>query len=139
MDTITPCLWFDTEGEEAANFYSSLFPNSRILSVARYGEGAPRPAEMVMTVSFELDGRSYLALNGGPEFKFSEAVSFQVTCASQEEVDRYWNALTEGGQEGPCGWLRTATESPGRSFQALCPRCSAIPTGESRNGSCRRC
>jgi predicted 3-demethylubiquinone-9 3-methyltransferase (glyoxalase superfamily) len=106
MSGITPCLWFDTDGEEAANFYTSLFPNSTILNVARYGEGGPRAAGTVMTVSFELDGLEFLALNGGPNYTFSEAVSFMVSCADQDEVDRYWEALTEGGEEGPCGWLK---------------------------------
>ena len=106
MSGITPCLWFDTDGEEAANFYTSLFPNSTILNVARYGEGGPRAAGNVMTVSFELDGLEFLALNGGPNYTFSEAVSFMVSCADQDEVDRYWEALSEGGEEGPCGWLK---------------------------------
>jgi predicted 3-demethylubiquinone-9 3-methyltransferase (glyoxalase superfamily) len=103
---IVPCLWFDTEGEEAAEFYTSIFPNSKIVSVAHYGEAMPRPAGTVMTVNFELNGQEFLALNGGPEFSFSEAISFQVFCEDQDEVDRYWNALTEGGEEGPCGWLK---------------------------------
>jgi len=106
MQKITPCLWFDTQGEEAANFYTSIFKNSRILEVARYGEAGPRPAGTVMTVSFELDGQEFTALNGGPEFKFSEAISFQVNCETQEEVDEFWNALSAGGEEGPCGWLK---------------------------------
>ncbi len=106
MRDLTPCLWFDAEGEEAATFYTSVFPNSRILHVARYGEAGPRPAGTVMTVSFELDGQRFLALNGGPEFSFSEAISFQVHCESQEEVDAYWSKLSEGGEEGPCGWLK---------------------------------
>ncbi len=106
MSGITPCLWFDTDGEEAANFYTSLFPNSTILNVSRYGEGGPRAAGTVMTVSFELDGLEFLALNGGPNYAFSEAVSFMVSCADQDEVDRYWDALSEGGEEGPCGWLK---------------------------------
>ncbi len=106
MERTTPCLWFDTEGEEAANFYVSVFPNSRIVRVSRYGEAGPRPAGLVMTVDFELDGRSYVALNGGPEFTFSEAVSFQVNCVDQEEVDYYWTRLAERGEEGPCGWLK---------------------------------
>jgi predicted 3-demethylubiquinone-9 3-methyltransferase (glyoxalase superfamily) len=106
MKQIVPCLWFDTEGEAAAEFYTSLFPDSRILDVAHYGEGGMRPAGTVMTVSFELNGQEFLALNGGPEFTFSEAVSFQVFCEDQEEVDRYWTALCEGGEEGPCGWLK---------------------------------
>ena len=106
MTTLTPCLWFDTEGEEAATFYTSVFKNSRILSVNRYGEAGPRPAGTVMTVRFELDGQEFLALNGGPEFPFTEAISFQVPCADQEEVDEYWERLSEGGEEGPCGWLK---------------------------------
>jgi len=106
MQTITPCLWFDTEGEEAANFYTSLFPNSKIREIARYGSAGPRAEGTVMTVSFELNGQEYVALNGGPDFKFNEAVSFQVGCESQEEVDRYWSALSDGGEEGPCGWLK---------------------------------
>ena len=106
MQKITPCLWFDTEGEEAANLYTSVFPNSKILDVSRYGDAGPRPAGSVMTVSFELDGQEFVALNGGPEYKFSEAVSFQISCDSQEEVDEYWAKLTEGGEEGPCGWLK---------------------------------
>jgi predicted 3-demethylubiquinone-9 3-methyltransferase (glyoxalase superfamily) len=106
MHEITPCLWFDTEGEEAANFYTSVFPNSRILDVARYGEAGPRAEGTVMTVSFELDGQKFLALNGGPEFTFDEAISFQVSCKTQEEVDAFWSKLSEGGEEGPCGWLK---------------------------------
>ncbi|HEX2275309.1 MAG TPA: VOC family protein [Acidimicrobiales bacterium] len=106
MGTITPCLWFDTEAEEAAAFYTSVFPNSRVLHVARYGKAGPRPEGMVMTVNFELDGQEFVALNGGPEFTFNEAVSFQVACQTQDDVDRYWARLTEGGEEGPCGWLK---------------------------------
>ena len=106
MQRITPCLWFDTEGEDAARFYTSIFPNSRITEVARYGSAGPRPEGTVMTVSFELDGQEFLALNGGPQFTFSEALSFQVFCQTQEEVDAYWSKLSEGGEEGPCGWLK---------------------------------
>jgi predicted 3-demethylubiquinone-9 3-methyltransferase (glyoxalase superfamily) len=106
MREITPCLWFDTEGEEAAKLYTSIFPNSRITDVARYGSAGPRPEGTVMTVSFELDGQKFLALNGGPQFTFSEAISFQVLCESQDEVDTYWSKLAEGGEEGPCGWLK---------------------------------
>ena len=106
MQKITPCLWFDTEGEDAANFYTSIFPNSRITNIARYGSAGPRPEGSVMTVAFELDGQEFVALNGGPEFTFSEALSFQVSCDGQEEVDRYWSRLAEGGEEGPCGWLK---------------------------------
>lgn len=106
MGKITPCLWFDTQGEEAAQFYTSIFSNSRIVDVARYGEAGPRPAGTVMVVVFELDGQRFLALNGGPQFTFSEAISLQVDCRSQEEVDEYWGRLGEGGEEGPCGWLK---------------------------------
>ena len=105
-DKLTPCLWFDTEGEDAATFYTSVFPNSRILDVHRYGEAGPRPAGTVLMVSFELDGRRYLALNGGPEYKLNEAFSLQVDCEDQAEVDRLWATLAEGGEEGPCGWLK---------------------------------
>jgi predicted 3-demethylubiquinone-9 3-methyltransferase (glyoxalase superfamily) len=106
MQTITPCLWFDTEAEDAASFYTSVFPDSRIVEVQRYGPAGPRREGMVMTVEFELDGRRFVALNGGPDFTFNEAVSFMVPCASQAEVDRYWTRLSEGGEEGPCGWLK---------------------------------
>jgi len=107
MPKITPWLWFDTEAEEAANFYTSVFKNSRITNVARYGEAGPRPAGTVMTVAFELDGQEFAALNGGPEYTFNEAVSLMIDCADQAEVDYYWARLTEGGgQPGPCGWLK---------------------------------
>ena len=106
MQKITPCLWFDTEGEDAARFYTSMFPNSKIRHVARYGSAGPRPEGTVMTVSFELDGQEFVALNGGPDFTFNEAISFQVDCKDQEEVDRFWSKLSEGGEEGPCGWLK---------------------------------
>lgn len=106
MSRFTPCLWFDTLGEDAANFYVSVFPNSRIVEVTRYGDAGPRPAGTVMTVVFELDGQQFLALNGGPEFTFTEAISFQIDCGTQDEVDHYWEKLTDGGQPGPCGWLK---------------------------------
>ena len=106
LTKITPCLWFDTDGEEAANHYTSIFKNSRILHVTHYGSAGPRPAGTVMTVSFELDGQPFVALNGGPEFTFDEAISFQVNCESQEEIDEFWTKLSEGGEEGPCGWLK---------------------------------
>ena len=106
MPKLTPCLWFDTEGEEAADFYTSIFPNSRITAIARYGEAGMRPAGTVMTVAFELDGQPFTALNGGPQFTFNEAISLQIDCADQEEVDRYWNALGDGGEHGPCGWVK---------------------------------
>ena len=104
---ITPMLWFDDKAEEAANFYTSIFPNSKILSVARYGDGAPAPAGSVMTASFRIAGQEFVALNGGPHFKFNEAISLVINCDSQEEVDRYWEKLTaDGGEESQCGWLK---------------------------------
>jgi predicted 3-demethylubiquinone-9 3-methyltransferase (glyoxalase superfamily) len=106
-DKISTWLWFDTEGEEAAEFYCSLFPDSKITGVQRYGEAGPRPAGTAMVVTFQLDGRPFAALNGGPEFKFSEAVSLMIECADQEEVDRYWDAFVGGGgQESDCGWCK---------------------------------
>ena len=105
MNTITPCLWFDTEGEEAANFYVSVFPDSRILDVTPYPGDGPRGGT-TMTVLFELRGQQFTALNGGQEFTISEAISFQIPCDSQEEVDHYWDTLAEGGEEGPCGWVK---------------------------------
>jgi predicted 3-demethylubiquinone-9 3-methyltransferase (glyoxalase superfamily) len=106
MNKITPCLWFDTEGEEAARFYTDIFDNSKIVQISHYGSAGPRPEGMVMTVDFILDGQPFVALNGGPDFRFNEAVSFQVNCESQDEVDRLWAALGDGGEEGPCGWLK---------------------------------
>ena len=106
MQKLRPCLWFDTEGEEAAKLYTSIFPNSRITNVSHYGEAGPRDAGTVLTVEFELEGQSFTALNGGPTFKFNEAISFQVSCKDQDEVDAYWSKLSEGGEEGPCGWLK---------------------------------
>jgi predicted 3-demethylubiquinone-9 3-methyltransferase (glyoxalase superfamily) len=106
MQKIATCLWFDDQAEEAANFYTSIFKNSKIVHIARYGEAGPRPAGMVMTVTFQLDGRDFIALNGGPEFNFSEAISLYVGCQSQEEVDYFWEKLSEGGEQGPCGWLK---------------------------------
>jgi predicted 3-demethylubiquinone-9 3-methyltransferase (glyoxalase superfamily) len=106
-DKITTCLWFDTEGEEAAEFYCSLIPNSKLTDLNRYGDSFPDREGIAMTVNFELDGRPYVALNGGPQFKFNEAVSFQVSCADQAEVDHYWDTLTaDGGEESMCGWLK---------------------------------
>jgi predicted 3-demethylubiquinone-9 3-methyltransferase (glyoxalase superfamily) len=106
MQKITPFLWFDTQAEEAAKFYASIFPNSKILNVARYGEAGPGPNGSVMTVEFELDGQRVIALNGGPQFKFTEAISLSVACKTQKEVDHYWSRLLQGGEEGPCGWLK---------------------------------
>jgi predicted 3-demethylubiquinone-9 3-methyltransferase (glyoxalase superfamily) len=107
MPRITPNLWFDTDGKDAAEFYCSVFPNSKITNVSYYGEAGPREAGMVLTVDFELDGQEFTAINGGPEFTFDVAVSFLINCADQAEVDYYWTKLTEGGgEEGQCGWLK---------------------------------
>ena len=106
MPEITPNLWFDTQGKDAAEFYVSVFPNSEITNVLYYGEAGPRPAGTVLTVDFVLDGRPFTAINGGPQFKFDEAVSFLIDCADQDEVEYYWAKLTEGGEEGQCGWLK---------------------------------
>jgi predicted 3-demethylubiquinone-9 3-methyltransferase (glyoxalase superfamily) len=116
---IVPNLWFDTEAEEAADFYTSVFNNSRIVSVAHYTEAGPRPAGTVMTVEFELDGQRFVGINGGPQFKFDEAVSFQITCETQDELDYYWEKLSEGGEESQCGWLK---DKYGLSWQV-------VPTG----------
>jgi predicted 3-demethylubiquinone-9 3-methyltransferase (glyoxalase superfamily) len=106
MPTITPNLWFDTQALEAAEFYTSIFPNSEITNVSHYGEAGPRETGMVLTVDFVLDGQRFTAINGGPEFTFDEAISFMIGCADQDEVDRYWEALGAGGEFGPCGWLK---------------------------------
>jgi predicted 3-demethylubiquinone-9 3-methyltransferase (glyoxalase superfamily) len=122
---ITPCLWFDTQADEAAKFYCSIFKNSRIGKISRFPKAGQevhkKPEGSVMTVEFELDGQPFVALNGGPQFKFDEAVSFQVYCDTQDEIDYYWKALSGGGEEGPCGWLK---DKFGLSWQVV-P--SAIP------------
>lgn len=106
MSKITPFLWYDSQAEEAAQFYVSIFPNSKIGTITRYGAAGPGPEGSVMTVDFVLDGQPFIALNGGPHFHFNEAVSFSIDCSSQAEVDEYWSKLTDGGEEGPCGWLK---------------------------------
>jgi predicted 3-demethylubiquinone-9 3-methyltransferase (glyoxalase superfamily) len=106
MQKITPFLWFDNQAEEALNFYTSVFKNAKIGKIARYGESGPGPAGSVMTASFELEGLEFTALNAGPHFKFNEAISFVVDCKSQEEVDYFWDKLSEGGQAQQCGWLK---------------------------------
>jgi predicted 3-demethylubiquinone-9 3-methyltransferase (glyoxalase superfamily) len=117
---IVPNLWFDTQAEEAAAFYCDVFPNSRVVSTARYTEAGPGEPGSVMTVEWELNGQRFVGINGGPEFTFSEAVSFQVTCETQDELDYYWDKLREGGgEEGPCGWLK---DRFGLSWQV-------VPTG----------
>ncbi len=106
MPAITPNLWFDTQGQEAAEFYVSVFPNSEIRHILHYGEAGPREAGAVLTVDFVLDGQAFTAINGGPHFTFNEAISLSIDCADQAEVDYYWTKLTDGGEEGPCGWLK---------------------------------
>jgi predicted 3-demethylubiquinone-9 3-methyltransferase (glyoxalase superfamily) len=116
MQKVSTCLWFDNQAQEAAAFYVSLFPNSCIVDTKHYLEGSPRPAGSVMTVQFTLDGREYVALNGGPHFKFSPAISLVAMCDTQQEVDTLWRKLSEGGQEGQCGWL---TDRYGVSWQVV--------------------
>ena len=124
MPHIQPCLWFDIEAEEAANFYVSVFPNSKVLRVTHYTAVGPRPAGMVLTVEFSLNGQVIVALNGGPEFKFNEAVSLSIECDTQEEIDHYWNSLTAGGgQEIECGWLK---DRYGLSWQVNSKRLSDL-------------
>jgi predicted 3-demethylubiquinone-9 3-methyltransferase (glyoxalase superfamily) len=106
MQKITPFLWFDNKAEEAVNLYVSIFKNSKVISVARYGDAGPGPKGTVMTAQFQLEGQEFIALNGGPQFQFTEAVSFVVNCETQREVDELWAKLTEGGQESQCGWLK---------------------------------
>ena len=106
MQKITPFLWFDNNAEEAMNFYTSIFKNSKVLTVSRYPEGSPGPAGTVMTAEFELEGQEFVLLNGGPRFQFTEAISFVVNCETQEEVDYFWEQLSEGGQKSRCGWLK---------------------------------
>ncbi|MFH8567460.1 VOC family protein [Streptomyces sp. NPDC017993] len=106
MPQITPNLWFDTQSKEAAEFYVSVFPNSQVKDITYYGEAGPREAGMVLTVNFLLDGQEYTAINGGPDFTFSEAISLLINCADQDEIDYYWEKLSDGGEKGPCGWLK---------------------------------
>src|SRR5680860_11994 len=125
---ITPNLWFDTEAEEAAGFYTSVFESSRIVNVTHYTEAGPRSAGTVMTVEFELDGQRFVGINGGPQFTFDEAVSFQINCEDQDEVDYYWERLSEGGEEGQCGWLK---DRFGLSLSQ--PHCPSSPPSDSRS------
>ena len=127
---LTACLWFDTEGEEAATFYTSVFPNSKITEIARYGSAGPRPEGTVMTVAFDLDGQPFLALNGGPQYSFSEAISFSVSCKDQDEVDAYWDALADGGEEGPCGWLKDRFGVSWQIVPAALPKLLSDPDKE---------
>jgi predicted 3-demethylubiquinone-9 3-methyltransferase (glyoxalase superfamily) len=116
MQKITPFLWFDDRAEEAMRFYVSIFKNSRVVSISRYGEAGPGPEGTVMAAAFELDGQAFLALNGGQQFTFSPAVSFLVNCAAQDEVDYFWEKLSEGGEKDRCGWLR---DKYGLSWQVV--------------------
>ena len=120
MQKLTPCLWFDSNAEEAVKFYASIFKNSKVGSIARYGDAGAevsgRPKGMVMTVEFQLEGQEFLALNGGPHFKFTEAISFIVSCETQEEIDEMWEKLSEGGKPGQCGWLK---DKYGMSWQIV--------------------
>jgi predicted 3-demethylubiquinone-9 3-methyltransferase (glyoxalase superfamily) len=136
MDKITPTLWFDGKAEEAARFYTSLIPNSRIESIDRSpGETPSGPKDMVLTVNFTLAGRSYQGLNGGPDFKFNEAVSFTIDCEDQAEVDRYWAALTaNGGEESVCGWLK---DKYGVSWQVIPRRLPELMNGPDREAAAR--
>lgn len=131
MQKITPCLWFDDQAEEAAKFYTSIFENSRILKISYYGEAGHevhgRPAGSVMTVEFELNGQRFTALNGGPQFKFTEAISLEVSCRDQDEVDRFWERLSEGGEPGPCGWLK---DRFGLSWQVVPTLLAELLTGD---------
>lgn len=106
MKRITPFLWFENQAEEAANYYASIFKNSKVGRITRWGDVGPGPKGSVLTIEFELDGQDFVGLNGGPEFKFTEAVSFSVECKNQEEIDYYWDKLSAGGEQGPCGWLK---------------------------------
>jgi predicted 3-demethylubiquinone-9 3-methyltransferase (glyoxalase superfamily) len=115
---IVPFLWFDSNGEEAINFYTSIFDNSKILEITRYGEAGPGPKGTMMAARFVLAGQEFNALNGGPRFKFTEAISFLVKCDTQEEIDYFWSKLTDGGQEQPCGWLK---DKYGLSWQIILP------------------
>jgi predicted 3-demethylubiquinone-9 3-methyltransferase (glyoxalase superfamily) len=122
MQRITPCLWFDDKAEEAAKFYVSIFKDSKLGPIARYGDAGAevsgRPKGSVMTVTFEIEGQEFVALNGGPMFKFTEAVSFMVKCKTQQEIDDMWAKLSDGGEEGPCGWLK---DKYGLSWQIVSP------------------
>lgn len=131
---ITPFLWFDTQAEEAANFYVSIFRNSKLGKIMRYGKNAPLPEGTVMTIKFELDGQPFAALNGGPHFKFTEAVSFSIRCDSQEDVDHYWTKLCQGGEESMCGWLK---DKFGLSWQVV-PTALIDMLGDSDPAKARR-
>ncbi len=123
---LTPCLWYDTQAEEAAKFYCSIFKNSKITSISRFPDAGQdvhgKPAGSVMVAAFEIDGQPFTALNGGPQYKFTEAVSFQVACDNQEEIDYFWSKLTEGGEAGPCGWLKDKFGLSWQVFPSALPK-----------------
>lgn len=128
---ITPMLWFDNQAEEAANFYVSIFKNSKLGTIARYGDAGPGPKGSVVTAAFELEGQKFVALNGGPHFKLTEAVSFVINCETQEEIDFFWNKLTaDGGQESMCGWLK---DKFGLSWQVTPAELPELLTGDKSN------
>jgi len=130
-DKLVTCLWFDTEGEDAARFYTSLFPNSKLGEISRYGSAGPREEGTVMTVGFELMGQEFVALNGGSNYTFNQAISFEIMCETQEEVDRYWEQLTaDGGEEGPCGWLQDKFGVPWQVVPTALPRLLQQPNAE---------
>ena len=139
MPKITPFLWFNDEAEEAANFYASVFRNSKVKAVTRYSDAGPGPKGSVMTVNFELDGQEFTALNGGPQYTFTEALSFVVHCDTQQDVDYYWDTLTAGGQESQCGWLK---DKYGLSWQIVpkaLPRLLQQTDPAKASAWCRRC
>lgn len=132
MSSITNCLWFDGQAEEAAEFYVSVFPNSTVSAVSRYGEGAPFPSGTALTVEFQLNGAPYQGLNGGPQYTFNESISFSISCADQAEVDYYWDKLTaDGGSEGQCGWLK---DKFGVSWQVVPQALGSIMSGDDQAG-----
>lgn len=135
MPNITPNLWFDTQAEEAARYYCDIFPNSNITNISYYGDGGPRESGRVLTVQFELDGQAFVGLNGAPEIRFSEAVSFLIACNDQAAVDHYWSALTaDGGEEGQCGWLK---DKYGVSWQVVPDRLGQLMTGSDPDAAAR--
>ena len=131
---ITPFLWLDNQAEAAVNFYTSVFKNSKVLSVSRYGEAGPGPKGSVMTAAFELAGQEFMALNGGPQFKFSEAISFVVNCETQEEVDEFWEKLSAGGKKDRCGWLKDEYGLSWKSFPLFWANCCKTKIPRSQKG-----
>jgi predicted 3-demethylubiquinone-9 3-methyltransferase (glyoxalase superfamily) len=133
MQKISPFLWFDNQAEEAAKFYASVFKNSRIGRIARYGDAGPGPKGSVMTVEFQLEGQDFVALNGGPEFKFTEAISLSVLCKTQDEIDEFWKKLTQGGQEVQCGWLKDKYGLSWQIVPEVLPKMMSDPDPEKTN------